>query len=79
MPMHYTDDNEHALFFKQYTVRIIPFAAILTANTMLPLSPLAVTGDTFCYMHYIDGKSHKSELKTDRNYSTNHTQSKSHH
>ena len=30
-------------------------------------------------MHYIDGKGHKSELKSNRNYLTNHTKSKLYH
>ena len=30
-------------------------------------------------MQYIDGKGNKSELKSNRNYLTNHTKSKLHH
>ena len=43
-------------------MRIMPFPAILTTNTTLPQSSLAVAGDTCCFrttsMHYIDGKDH---------------------
>ena len=46
------------------------------ANIALAQSPLAVTGDAF---HYIDGKSHKMELKSSYNYSTNRIKFKSRH
>ena len=62
---------------------LLPLHCILTDNTALPWSSLAVTA-----MHFItrvapiddiDGKSHKMELKGSRNYSTNPMESKSRH
>ena len=59
------------------------FAAIHTDNTVLFKSPLTGTAMHFVTrttpINKIDGKSHKTELKSSRNYSTNHTKSKLHH
>ena len=54
------------------------------ANIALPQSSLGVTGDVFhdykaMPINDIDGKNHKTELKSSHNYSTNCLKSKSHH
>ena len=58
--------------YRAYSV----FTAILKVNTALPWSFLAVTSDAFCcvsHTHfYIDDKGHKLELRSNRNYLTNH-------
>ena len=61
----------------------MPFAAIVMAKVMLPKSSLAVSGGACRYLGhahlYINGKSHKLELRSCRDYSANHAKSKSRH
>ena len=47
-----------------------PFAIILTANTALPYSYSAETGNTICYLGHIQvmHQGHHLELKSSRNY-----------